>query len=275
MVLFLKDGKVLKYYAEKLRSQGAMLFSLIDPDKLPLEKGAAVAAASYEGGADVILVGGSIGVQGGVLDETVKQIKENAPGLPVVLYPGSPGGLTPEADAVYFMQMLNSRDVYWLSTAQIQAAPVVARMKIEAIPTSYVILEPGRAVGWIGNANAVPRDRADLAAACALAARYLGARVFITDSGSGAPSPAPSEMISAIRKMCAAGNGDEMLYFYAGGVKNAEHAAGVIKAGAHGLHVGNAFEEGEGEARGAGGAAAIARVRKIADAIRAEGKKRV
>ncbi len=254
-----------------------MLFSLVDPDKLPLEKGGAVAKASYEGGADVILVGGSIGVQGSVLDETVKLIKDNAPGLPVVLYPGSPGGLTQEADAVYFMQMLNSRDIYWLSTAQIQAAPVVARMKIEAISTSYVIIEPGRAVGWIGNANIVPRDRADLAAACALAARYLGARVFITDSGSGAPSPAPNEMISAIRKMCSnpATNAEEMLYFYAGGVKNAEHAANVIRAGAHGLHVGNAFEEGEGETRGAGGAAAIARVKKIADAVHAEGKKRV
>jgi phosphoglycerol geranylgeranyltransferase len=267
----LREGKTMKYYREKLASQGAMLFSLIDPDKLPLEKGAAVAKASYEGGADVILVGGSIGVQGSVLDDTVKLIKENAPGLPVVLYPGSPGGLTPEADAVYFMQMLNSKDVYWLSTAQIQAAPVVARMRIEAIPTSYVIIEPGRAVGWIGNANAVPRDRADLAAACALAARYLGARVFITDSGSGAPGPAPSEMIAAISKAC----GDDMLYFYAGGVKTAEHAAGVIRAGARGLHVGNAFEEGEGEAKGAGGAAAVARVKKIADAVHAEGRKRV
>ena len=75
----MREGKTMKYYREKLASQGAMLFSLIDPDKLPFEKGAAVAKASYEGGADVILVGGSIGVQGSTLDETVKQIKENAP----------------------------------------------------------------------------------------------------------------------------------------------------------------------------------------------------
>jgi dihydroorotate dehydrogenase len=78
-------------------------------------------------------------------------------------------------------------------------------------------------------------------------------------------------MIAAISKAC----GDDMLYFYAGGVKTAEHAAGVIRAGARGLHVGNAFEEGEGEAKGAGGAAAVARVKKIADAVHAEGRKRV
>ncbi len=253
-------GKVEKYYHDKIEKEGAMLFSLIDPDKLFLEKGAKVAKASEEGGADAILVGGSIGAQGAILDETVKMIKE-ATSLPVVLYPGSPGGLSGFADAVYFMQMLNSRDVYWLSTAQIQSAPVVRRLGIEAIPTSYVIIEPGRAVGWIGNANVVPRERSDLAAACALAAKYLGAHVFITDSGSGAPEPAPLEMISAIAKTCDR----DLLYFYAGGVKNSQQAGEVIKAGAHGIHVGNAFETGNVEKR----------VKEMAEAVKKEGKKRV
>jgi phosphoglycerol geranylgeranyltransferase len=200
---------VEKYYRERLAEQGALLFSLIDPDKLSGKPGAELARDSYESGADAILVGGSIGAQGTILDETVKLIKEAVHGgVPVVLYPGSPGGVTAYADAVYFMQMLNSRDVYWHSTAQIQAAPVIARAGIEAIPTSYVIIEPGRAVGWIGNANLVPRERGDLAAACALAAKYLGSHVFITDSGSGAPEPAPSAMISDIARVC----GNELLY---------------------------------------------------------------
>src|SRR3989344_6961951 len=194
-------GKVEKYYKEKLETQGAMLFSLIDPDKFPMEKGEKIAKASYENGADAILVGGSIGAQGKVLDETVKMIKEACGGLPVVLYPGNVSGLSEYADAVYFMHMLNSRDVYWLSTVQIQAAPVVARSKLEAIPTTYVIIEPGRTVGWIGNANVVPRERNDLAAACALAAKYTGSHVLITDAGSGAPLPTPPDMISAIAKM--------------------------------------------------------------------------
>src|SRR3989338_2236249 len=113
-------GKVEKYYMEKMQSQGAMLFSLIDPDKFALEKGQKIAKASAENGADAILVGGSVGAQGKLLDDTVKMIKEASNGLPVVLYPGNISGLSPNADAVYFMHMLNSRDVYWLSTAQIQ-----------------------------------------------------------------------------------------------------------------------------------------------------------
>lgn len=236
-----------------------MLFSLIDPDKLQLEKGAKVAKNSYENGADAIIVGGSIGAQGTILDETVKMIKESV-SVPVVLYPGNISGLSAEADAVYFMHMLNSRDIYWLATAQIQAAPVVKRMGIEVIPTTYLIIEPGRAVGWIGNANVVPRERSDLAAACTLAAKYTGSKVFITDAGSGAPHHTPVEMIAAI----ASQKGD-MFYFNGGGVRTPEEATNCIKAGADGIQVGNVFEE----------ISSVDKIKKIADAVHAAGKKKV
>lgn len=260
MLPVLPQGKVERYYAEKLDSQGALLFSLIDPDKSYLERGVAIAKESYENGADVILIGGSIGAQGSQLDETARMIREEV-SIPVVLFPGNISGLTPYADAVYFMHMLNSRDVYWLSTAQIQAAPVVQKMKIEAIPTTYVILEPGRAVGWIGNANLVPRDRPDLAAACALAAKYSGSHVIITDSGSGAEPTPPIEIIRGVAAAC----NKELFYFYAGGVRTPQQGAEVIGAGADGIQVGTAFEEGKiGD-----------KIRKFADALHKEGKKKI
>ncbi len=253
-------GRVEKYYWEKVHTQGAMLFSLIDPDKCFLDNAAKVAKTSYEAGADTILVGGSIGAQGSVLDETVQKIKE-AVDIPVVLFPGNISGLSQFADAVYFMYMLNSRDVYWLSTAQIQAAPVVEKMKLEALPTSYLVLEPGRAVGWIGNANLVPKARPDLAYACALAARYMGAHVLITDSGSGAEEPAPLDLIKAVSKAC----GDEIFYSYGGGIKNGDQAADIISAGAHGIQIGTAFESGN-----------IAdKIKKIKEAMLSTAKKRV
>ncbi len=260
-MVLLNPGKVEKYYKEKLSTQGAMLFSLIDPDKLPMEKGEEMGRVSYENGADAILVGGSIGAQGKVLDETVKMIKEGCGGIPVVLYPGNISGLSEYADAVYFMHMLNSRDVYWLSTAQIQAAPVVAKMKLEAIPTTYLIIEPGRAVGWVGNANLVPRERSDLAAACALAAKYTGSHVLITDAGSGAPLPTTPQMISAIAKAV----GNDLFYFNGGGVRTPKQAAECIAAGAHGIQVGNVFEE-QIDAK---------KIKAMSAAVRKEGKKRV
>ena len=260
MLPVLPSGKIERYYAEKLDSQGYLLFSLVDPDKSYLEHGVAIAKESYENGADVILLGGSIGAQGSQLDETARMIREEV-SIPLVLFPGNISGLTPYADAVYFMQMLNSRDVYWLSTAKIQAAPVVAKMKIEAIPTTYVVLEPGRAVGWIGNANLVPRDRPDLAAACALAAKYSGSHVIITDSGSGAETAPPLSLVAGVSKACA----KELFYFYAGGVKTPAQAGQVIAAGADGIQVGTAFEDGKiGE-----------KIRKFSEIMKKEGKKRV
>lgn len=253
-------GRVEKYYEEKLAKDGALLCALIDPDKNYLEDGVSIAKTASQEGADVILIGGSLGAQGSLLDETVKMIKEETE-VPVVLFPGNISGLTQYADAVYFMHMMNSRDVYWLSTAQIQAAPVVFRTKIEAIPTSYLVVEPGRTVGWIGNANLVPRDRADLAASCALAARYSGSHVLITDVGSGAPEPAPLPLVQAVSKAC----GDELFYFVAGGVRSPKQAADMIAAGADGIQIGTAFEEGDiGK-----------KIRAMREAIKKEGKKRV
>jgi phosphoglycerol geranylgeranyltransferase len=235
----MKIGKVERYIHNKLEEDGALLLALIDPDKQPFEKGANVARAAYEGGADVILVGGSIGAQGMILDKTTKLIRENVD-VPIVIFPGSVGTATHYADAIYFMYLLNSRDVYWLSTAQIQGAPIVKRLGLEPISTAYIVIEPGRAVGWISNANLIPRNRPDLAAATALAGEYLGARLIVTDCGSGAPIPASTEMISAIKSQLT------VPYFYAGGCRTIKQARDIIKAGADGIQIGTAFEIEDG-----------------------------
>jgi phosphoglycerol geranylgeranyltransferase len=255
----MKIGKVERYIHNKLEDDGALLLTLIDPDKQPFEKGANVARAAYEGGADVILVGGSIGAQGMILDKTTKLIRENVD-IPIVIFPGSVGTATHYADAIYFMYLLNSRDVYWLSTAQIQGAPIVKRLGLEPISTAYIVIEPGRAVGWISNANLIPRNRPDLAAATALAGEYLGARLIVTDCGSGANTIASTEMISAIKSQLT------VPYFYAGGCRTPKQARDIIKAGADGIQIGTAFEIEDGYE------ATKQKVSQIAKAIKEEGK---
>jgi phosphoglycerol geranylgeranyltransferase len=230
-----KIGKAEKYIRDKLDKDGAILLSLIDPDKHSFEKGAKIAQASAEAGADVILVGGSIGAQGIVLDKTVKMIREKV-NIPIILFPGNVGTITPYADATYFMYLMNSREVYWMSTVQIQGAPIIKRMGIEPIPTGYIIVEPGKAVGWISNANPVPRDRGDLAGATALAAQYMGARLIVTDAGSGAEQPATLKFVSTVKRMI------DIPYIYGGGVRTPKQAADIIEAGADGIQIGTAFE---------------------------------
>ncbi len=251
-------GKVEKYIKEKIEKNGAILLSLIDPDKQPFEEGAKVAEACCESGADIILIGGSLGAQGLILDKTTKMIRERV-NVPIVLFNGH---VTPFADALYFMYIMNSRDTYWLSTGQIEVAPAVKKMSIEPIPTGYIILEPGRTVGWLSNANLIPRNKPEIAAATALASEYMGARLVITDSGSGADSPAPVELIRAVKSQL------NIPYFYAGGCKTADQARDIVKAGADGIHVGTAFEiDDPSKVR--------EKVASMSKAIRAAGKERI
>jgi phosphoglycerol geranylgeranyltransferase len=258
----MKIGRVERYIHNKLEDEGALLLTVIDPDKQPFEKGASVAKAAYEAGSDIILVGGSIGAQGMILDKTTKMIRENVD-IPIVLFPGSVGTATHYADAIYFMYLLNSRDVYWLSTAQIQGAPIVKSLGLEPIPTAYIVLEPGRAVGWISNANLIPRNRPDLAAATALAGEYVGARLIVTDSGSGSPLPAPLEMISAIKSQLT------VPYFYAGGCRSPKQARDIIRAGADGVQVGTAFEINDGYE------SAKAKISQMVKAVKEEGRNKL
>ncbi len=132
-------------------------------------------------------------------------------------------------------------------------------MKLEAIPTTYLVLHPGKAVGWMGNANLIPQERGDLAYACALASRYSGSKVVITDAGSGSPSVPEKPFFAAVKKACT----EEVLYFYGGGVKTPEMAAQVIAGGADGVQIGNAFEESDPQ-----------KMKKMADAVKKEGKKK-
>ena len=235
----MKPGKVERYILEKIEEDGGILLSLIDPDKTPFDKAAKIAKAAADGGTDIILVGGSIGAVGIILDRTTKMIKESVD-IPVVLFPGSPEAVTRYADATYFMYAMNSRNVHWITTVQTQAAPSITKINIEPIPTAYIILEPGGTVGKIIDANMIPRDKADLAAATALAGQYMGAHVIITDSGSGVKVPPALNVVQAIKSVVS------VPYFYAGGCRTSEQAKSIIKAGADGIHIGTAFETHNG-----------------------------
>jgi phosphoglycerol geranylgeranyltransferase len=193
--------------------------------------------AASEAGADLVAVGGSMGAQGELLDVVTKDIKAKAH-VPVVLFPGNIATLTRYADAVYFMSLLNSRNPYWISQAQTLAAPIVKRMGIEPLPVGYIVVEPGGTVGWVGDANLVPRSKPAIAAALALAGQYGGCRIIFTDAGSASQlGPVPVEMVSAVARVI------DVPYLVAGGIRTPQQAADIIKAGADWVQIGTAVEK--------------------------------
>jgi phosphoglycerol geranylgeranyltransferase len=232
------QGKVEKYILEELAAKKGLLFALIDPlDYKSPEDAIKTAKNADEGGADIILIGGSTGVQGEALDSVAKAIKQNVSN-PVVLFPGNIGTLTKYADAVYFMSMLNSRNTYWISEAQMLAAPMVKHYNVEPLPVAYVVVEPGGTVGWVGDAKKIPRNKPKIAAAFGMAAECMGFRFFITDAGSNPENGhIPLDMVRAVRSSIS------IPYIAAGGIKTPGQAKDVIKAGADIIQVGTAFEK--------------------------------
>ncbi|MCX8194514.1 MAG: geranylgeranylglyceryl/heptaprenylglyceryl phosphate synthase [Candidatus Micrarchaeota archaeon] len=254
-------GKVEKYINDEIAKKGGLLFALIDPVDYKTPSEAILAGvASCEGGADVILIGGSIGAQGELLDTVAAGIKEKI-NIPLVLFPGNIATLTKHADAVYFMSLLNSRNPYWISQAQMLAAPLVKKLKIEALPVGYIVVAPGGTVGFVGDANLVPRDKPQIAAALASASELSGQRFIITDCGSNPKDGhAPLEMVRAVA------NSVSIPYIVAGGIRTPQQAASIISAGACAVHVGTALEAG-GDRKG--------RVAQMVKAIREAGKKKI
>ncbi len=233
----MKIGKTERYIHRIIERDGVVFFGLIDPSLRDNGKSMEYAKAFYEGGADIILIGGSLGyMETALLDKILKNIKKEIP-IPFMLFPGNISGLTREADALYYMSLLNSKNPYWITGAQALAAPIIKKQKTEAIPTSLIIVQPGETVGWVSAARPILLNKPELAAAYALAGKYLGHRMTILERGSGAPGPSPPEMFRAVKK--AVGHP----VICAGSSKTLQDIRRTIMAGADGIHIASMIEK--------------------------------
>ncbi len=105
---------VLNYLLDKLTEEGAIHFSLIDPVDVNERSIERIASAIKASGSDAIMVGGSTLSTQEWLDTLILRLKENID-LPIILFPGNPAMLSPYADAVWFMSLLNSTNPFFIS----------------------------------------------------------------------------------------------------------------------------------------------------------------
>jgi phosphoglycerol geranylgeranyltransferase len=232
-------GRVELLLNEAVKQHGAGHLTLIDPDSQRPDVAAAMAEAAARGGTDAIMVGGSVGAAGILLHETVEQIKKKTR-LPVILFPSSVAGLCENADAVFFMSLLNSRSTSYIVENQAMGAPLILRYGLEPIPMAYIIIEPGGTVGFVGDARLIPRKKPELAAAYALAARFMGMRLVYLEAGSGADSPVPAAMVALVKKLLG-----DVLLIVGGGIRSGAAAAELVAAGADLIVTGTAVEKSE------------------------------
>ncbi|MFA5897165.1 MAG: geranylgeranylglyceryl/heptaprenylglyceryl phosphate synthase [Thermoplasmata archaeon] len=217
------------------RTHGRLHMTLLDPDKQSAEEAGRLAGGAAKSGTDAIMIGGSTGVTQEKVDATVLAIKAAAK-VPTILFPASAGNLSRHADALYFMSLLNSRDPRLIVGEQRRAAPLVKMWGLETIPMAYLVVEPGMRAGEVGRADPIPRGSPQTAVEYALAAQMLGMKLVYLEAGSGAPEPVPSEMIRAVHEAT------EIPLIVGGGIRSAEAASAVAKAGADMVVTGTVVE---------------------------------
>jgi phosphoglycerol geranylgeranyltransferase len=230
-------GTIFEYLINIKDQKGAGYLVLIDPDKQDVESASVFASQSVEAGVDALLVGSSL-LMSDRLDSVVQCVKD-ASGLPVIISPGASNHISRYADAILFLSLISGRNPDFLISEHIKAAPIIKRYGIEPIPTGYMLVEGGSctSVQFISATLPIPRDKADIAVAHAIAAEMLGMKCVYLECGSGSPQSVPDEMITAVKEQI------NIPIIVGGGIVEPKMAAEKVKAGADFIVTGNVLEK--------------------------------
>jgi phosphoglycerol geranylgeranyltransferase len=228
-------GKVHEYIMSKIERGEKLHFTLVDPDKVNSSSLEKVSKILVEAGTDAFMIGGSLAVTPEEASLAARILREH--GLPVIVFPGNLNCLTPQADAVLFMILMNSLEPYYLIQAHVQAAPIIAKYRLEPLPTAYLVIGVDTAVAHVGRVHPIPRNKPEIVVAYALAAEMLGLKYMYLEAGSGAKEPLSPLFPQSVKKHT------KLLTIVGGGIRSAEVARELTKHGADIIVTGTIVEE--------------------------------
>ena len=212
------------------------LLVLVDPDRVEPERLERLADLAPAAGVAAFLAGTSLMCRPG-MGARVARLKERS-GLRVILFPGDASQVVPEADAVLFLSLISGRNPQYLIGEQVRSAPLLAASGLECLPTGYLLIESGThtSAQFMSASQPLPRGKADIAAAHALAARALGLRQLYLEAGSGAQLPVPGEMVRAVKDVFPGP------LLVGGGLRRPAELSAAARAGADLVVVGSRLE---------------------------------
>ncbi|MCK5781328.1 MAG: geranylgeranylglyceryl/heptaprenylglyceryl phosphate synthase [Flavobacteriales bacterium] len=212
---------------------------LIDPDKLGTADLLSLVAKIKASPINYILVGGSL-LSSDQMDEYIGLIKKEI-SIPVIIFPGSVHQISHKADGILFLSLISGRNPEFLIGSQVVAAPLLRRSNLEVLSTGYILVDSGvqTTASYISNTTPLPRNKADIAVATALASEMIGHKLLYLDGGSGAKLEVPKEMITAVKKHI------EMPLIIGGGINTKEKLETAFNSGADIVVVGTAIEKNQ------------------------------
>lgn len=246
------DSTTLEYVTSS--SSTTRHITLIDPAKQDPNTAANRAMVAVECGSSMIFVGGSTDTPDEIVHATCKAIQEAFElrafassqdpeseeeqwHIPVVLFPGGAHALSPAADAITFMMLMNSSIRRFLVGEQIRGAPYLEKFDVEALPTGYLVCAPGGRVGEVGQAELIQEDQTEEVYSYALTARMFGFKILYLEAGSGAETQVHPRLIETARTV------DNLTLLVGGGIRTPEQAVLAANAGADWIVTGTLTED--------------------------------
>ena len=248
------EGSTLDYISKKgIKTRHV---TLIDPAKQAPDVAAERALIAVECGSELIFVGGSTDTPDEIVHATCQAIQESLElrvfaasqdpsgnedrwKVPVVLFPGGAHALSPAADAITFMMLMNSSTRKFLIGEQLRGAPYISKFGVEALPTGYVVCAPGGKVGEVGKADLIQPSNTELIHSYALTASMYGFKILYLEAGSGAETQVHPDLIESAAKC------ENLVLFVGGGIRTAEQAIVASNAGANWIVTGTLTEDAD------------------------------
>ena len=230
---------VKKYILDKINKEGSIHMSLIDPEELYNDKKklSKIIDIVNNSGSSAIMVGGSTIYDRNIIDYVINVIKSQTT-LPVIIFPNDITSISQHADAIWFMSLLNSLNPYYITGAQMRAAPVIKKLGLEALSLAYIIVGEGKTVGYMGYAHPIPLDEPKIIIGYSLAAEMMGFDFIYIEAGSGASSAVQGEIIGKVKKYLT-----KSKIIVGGGIRDQYDAYNLAYNGADIIVTGNILED--------------------------------
>ena len=214
-----------------------------------------VAVRCVSAGADAVLVGSSLLISAD-FGRAIRDIKSHI-GAPLIIHPSGTSQICPGADAILFLVLISGRNPELLIGQHVKSAPTLRKCGIEPISTGYMLVESGKmtSVEYMSNTKPIPRDKVDIAMACALAAEYIGMKLVYIEAGSGAELSVPEDMIRSVAGYCS------LPVMVGGGIRDPRVARDKVEAGASLIVTGSVLERDGSESL----------IREFAEAVHVKG----
>jgi len=243
-------NEILDYMTKQISSCRHIL--LIDPANQSPDDAAKMAMIASEAGTSAIFVGGSTNTSDNIVHDTVIAIKEglelvafaasqnpsteDSEIIPIILFPNGSNALSPAADAITFMMLMNSRQRRYLIEEQLTGSSFINDSEIEPLPTGYLVFSPGGKVGEVGDAELIEEGQEELVKSYSLTASMYGFKLLYLEAGSGADRPISPQLVNAAKH-------ENLTIIVGGGIRTPEQAKTAMEAGADWIVTGTIAEE--------------------------------